>query len=110
MGFRIARWLYRRFFERRLWWFMGILKQFFFAETLQRLSDLESRTKAMQEQLWKLEWNMTSQWDPIEQLLLALLRHAPESSVNPQPGGLFEHPVIAETDEVNHVNGPNTIR
>lgn len=82
---RLLRPIYRAFFERPLWWFLSLLKAYFFAETLQRLENLERRVEQLANleqrlnglgpDIWHhLEANNAAQWDALEQLLLALFR------------------------------------
>lgn len=96
---------YRLFVEKPLWWFLGKVKVFFIAEISDRLWVLEDKLNKLQSidgHLRQIEVSNASQWDGIEQLLLAVLRQ-PESrllSSEHQPSAV----------EVKQLNGPNTIR
>jgi hypothetical protein len=71
--------IYKRFFERPLWGFLGRVKNFFMAETEQRLAAIEERQRLA-------EANNAAQWDALEQLLLALFRQ-PEIRMDPNESG-----------------------
>jgi hypothetical protein len=77
---KIARPIYRAFFERPLWWFLAILKEFFLAELSKRSVALEIKSEGqlqkldnIEERLRSAEASNSAQWDAIEQLLLAIL-------------------------------------
>ena len=67
----IARPVYRTFFERPLWWFLAKLKTYFLAEISERLSAIEAKLQKLD----AMETSTAAQWDGIEQLILAILRH-----------------------------------
>jgi hypothetical protein len=70
----ILRPIYKAFFERPLWWFLGKVKAFFLAEIGPQIESTESRLAAIEERLRSMEANNAAQWDALEQLLLALFR------------------------------------
>lgn len=97
----VLRPFYRAFFEKPLWWFLGILKSFFFAETTAQLSHLElqlrEHLKAVDKRLEAVESASAAQWDALEQLLLALARH-------PESGYPRNMPHSAESESAVHVS------
>jgi|SRR5450755_3991029 hypothetical protein len=108
---------YKRVFERPLWWFLAIVKTFFFAETSERLVTIENRLTALEklqgieEQLRRLNEINAAQWDAIEQLLLAMFRQ-PDSRIVESGGGVdaSQHAALSSATELNQANGPRTLR
>jgi hypothetical protein len=115
---KLFRPIYRAFFERPIWWFLGKVKAFFFAETSARLESIDRHLyegsanrrelAAIEERLRAAEATNAAQWDAIEQLVLALFQ---------QPGPRTfdsardtEIQAVSAASEVNGVNGPHNIR
>jgi hypothetical protein len=114
---KLFRPIYRAFFERPIWWFLGKVKAFFFAETLARLDQMERQVAELagrqqdwtviEQRLHAVEASNAAQWDSIERLILALFQ---------QPGlrtfdsvEEAEVQVMSATSEVNGINGPHNV-
>jgi hypothetical protein len=110
----VARPIYRKLFERPLWWFLAKVKDFFFAETSQRLVTIENRLAALQglqDAFRQMEANNAAQWAAIEQLLLAMLRQPQSRIVSAEQTPISAYtPAALSRPEANLVNGPNIIR
>lgn len=74
----ILRPFYKAFLEKPLWWFLAILKSFFFHEIniqLQEIRQDHARIiAALNDRMGELEAKNAAQWDALEQLILALNR------------------------------------
>jgi hypothetical protein len=111
LGFRAARRVYRRFFELPLWWFLAKVKEFFFAETLERLALVEARLARIEEHLRGIQASTPAQWDALEQLIFAVLRQPTQdgaSSVGVT--GILHTAAQSKSPELNSVNGSETLR
>ena len=108
----VCRPIYRKFFERPLWWFLAKVKVFFLAEISQQIQTIENKLCKLvniEECLRSAEKSNVAQWDAIEQLLLAMFRQ-PESrraNLEEDTGSLQN---TSSATELNRVNGPNNIR
>jgi AcrR family transcriptional regulator len=114
--------IYRRFFERPLWWFLAKVKAFFLAEVGIQLGNIERRFRtedAVDEQRWasleqrlrSLEASNAAQWDAMEQLLLALFRQPEPQTPDPDWKASTPHetPLLSATDS-NRVHAASNIR
>ena len=107
--------IYRKFFERPLWWFLSKVKAFFFAETSERLLILEHKLDRLEklgnidERVRSAEVSNSAQWDVLEQLLLAMFRQ-PELRISDWQSSAQQHTATSDETEVTRVNGPNTLR
>jgi hypothetical protein len=114
----ITRPIYRKLFERPLWWFLAKVKAFFFAETSERLAVLENKLGEIEERLRRIEAANSGQetanavqWNAIEQLLLSLLRQPAARSMNLDTGcDNSESRPMPDRAELNHLNAPHNIR
>jgi hypothetical protein len=87
--------IYRTLFERLLWWFLTRVKAFFFAETTARLDSIKANLAQLNFQIEQLtrriaetdvkvssllsrpvDTSAVTQWESIEQLLLAMFRQS----------------------------------
>jgi hypothetical protein len=101
---KIARPIYRAFFEKPLWWFLAILKKFFTAELSERSVALEIRLENHLHKLDNIEERVRSaeaanaaQWDAIEQLLLAILsQREVQISESDREGSASQHLAISD--------------
>jgi hypothetical protein len=115
---KLFRPIYRAFFERPIWWFLGKVKNFFFAETSIRLENIERRLAedssngngfaAIEERLRVAEANNAAQWDAIERLLLALFQQPEARALDSARDAEVQN--LSATAEANGVNGPHNIR
>lgn len=111
LGFRAARYVYRRWFERPVWWWLAKVKEFFFAETLQRLTVLESRLGQIEERLQRMETSTPAQWDALEQLIFAILRQPAQDGQDlTAPIPLPQSSTKIEPSELNGVNATGNLR
>ena len=118
VGISVVRPFYRAFVERPLWWFLAKVKVFFFAETSERLLQIENRLAALEkvqtvEELFRRsDANNAAQWDALEQLLLALYRQPEAQVVEPlsQETLVRQHDTVSNSPRPDRVNGPHTIR
>ena len=101
---KIARPIYRAFFEKPLWWFLAILKEFFIADLSERSVALEIKLENKLHKLDNIEERLRSaeavnaaQWDAIEQLLLAILsQREVQISESNWEGGASQHIAISD--------------
>ncbi len=118
----IVRPVYRKLFERPLWWFLAKVKAFFFAEVGIQLGNIERRFRtedAVDEQRWasldqrlrSLEASNAAQWDAIEQLLLALFRQPEPQTQSPEwkVSTPQDTPILSATD-LNRVHAASNLR
>jgi len=111
LGFRAARYVYRGWFERPVWWWLAKVKEFFFAETLHRLTVLESRLGQIEERLQRMEASTPAQWDALEQLILAILRQPAQDCQDlTSPIHLHQSTNKIEPSELNGVNATGNLR
>jgi hypothetical protein len=111
----VARPIYRKLFERPLWWFLAKVKVFFLAEISQRILMIENKLDkleklgSIEECLRSAEVSNVAQWDAIEQLLLAIIRQPELRRAHLEEDlGSFQNTSTAT--ELNRVNDPNNIR
>src|SRR3569833_904781 len=88
IGVSVVRPIYRSVIARPLWWFVARVKVFFLAEIgpqlesigrqleheRQMLAAIEGRLHSIEDRLHGIERGKKTQWDGLEQLLLALYR------------------------------------
>ena len=108
IGVSVVRPIYRKVIARPLWWFVARVKVFFLAEIgpqlesigrqleheRQLLAAIEGRLHSIEDRLHGIERGNKTQWDGIEQLLLALYRQ-PEVRV----GEISPQAVAGENDQ-----------
>ena len=97
----LVRPVYRKFFEKPLWWFLAILKKFF-------LDDISARIAAIETKVDRMEATTAAEWEALEQLLLAVLRQR-ETRVTDWQSEIHYDPISAP-DQANGVNEPHVVR
>ena len=111
---KIARPIYRRVFEKPLWWFLAKVKIFFISELSERVLEIENQLHKLdniEEHLRRMEASNAAQWDAMEQLLLAMFaQREPRISESDWKDSASQHIAVQGTVEVNQINGPNAIR
>jgi hypothetical protein len=117
VAIHVARPIYRKFFERPLWWFLSKVKAFFFVETTERLLIIEHKLDRLEklgnidERLRNAEVSNAAQWDALEQLLLAMFRQR-ESHISDsdREDSTSQYTPICDATGSDRVNGPNALR
>ena len=105
----VVRPFYKAFFERPLWWFLGKVKAFFFAETQARLTSIEMRLTLLEQQLSggqgfsHLEKANAQQWAAIEQLLFALWRQPQSPLSHALPGNGAHSSAVEKVHESSNL-------
>jgi hypothetical protein len=110
----LVRPVYRRFVERRLWWFLAILKRFFLDDIAAKIDDIDRRLKVQESAIERLaaDRSNAAQWDAIEQLILALFQHSESRSQNPdwEVRPLDHQAPTSGATESYQVNASNNLR